>query len=237
MTREEREKERRLRQIRARHAAMKKKRRRQRAFLRFCIYTLLLLILAAGVLAVRLILWRPHIDGSSIEIPAWIDVQLIDPNPFSRPQTPLEEVKGIVVHYTANPGTSAQKNRNFFNNLAKQDPNGKTTSVSSHFVIGLDGEIIQCVPLTEIAYASNNRNIDTISIECCHPDESGKFTAETYQSLVRLTAWLKSEFHLKKNDIIRHYDVKGKPCPLYFVEHEDAWKQFKKDVDVYKEEH
>ena len=235
MTREEREKERRLRQIRARHAAMRKKRRRRRALLRFCVYAVLSLILVAAISAVRFFLLKPHVDAGAVEIPDWIDVQLIDPNPFSRPQTPLEEVKGIVVHYTANPGTSAQKNRNFFNNLAKQDPDGNTQSVSSHFVIGIDGEIIQCVPLTEIAYASNDRNIDTVSIECCHPDESGQFTDATYQSLIKLTAWLKSEFHLKSDDIIRHYDVKGKPCPLYFVEHEDAWKQFKKDVEKYKE--
>lgn len=25
----------------------------------------------------------------------------------------------------------------------------------------------------------------------------------------------------------------GKKCPLYFVEHEDAWEQFHKDLDTY----
>ena len=28
----------------------------------------------------------------------------------------------------------------------------------------------------------------------------------------------------------------GKKCPLYFVEHEDAWEQFHKDLDTYIEE-
>ena len=32
--------------------------------------------------------------------------------------------------------------------------------------------------------------------------------------------------------MIRHYDVTGKICPKYFVEHEDAWEQFKADVKV-----
>ena len=27
--------------------------------------------------------------------------------------------------------------------------------------------------------------------------------------------------------VIRHYDVKGKLCPLYYVEHPEAWEQFK----------
>ena len=35
---------------------------------------------------------------------------------------------------------------------------------------------------------------------------------------------------LNENDVIRHYDVTGKICPKYFVEHENAWKQFRKDV-------
>jgi len=30
--------------------------------------------------------------------------------------------------------------------------------------------------------------------------------------------------------VIRHYDITGKICPKYFVENEDAWKQFKSDV-------
>ena len=91
---------------------------------------------------------------------------------------------------------------------------------------------MQCIPTSEMAYASNNRNSDTIAIECCHPDADGKFTQETYDSLVELTAWLCQKFGLDADDVIRHYDVTGKLCPLYFVDHEDAWKQFKKDVDA-----
>ena len=35
---------------------------------------------------------------------------------------------------------------------------------------------------------------------------------------------------LSPKDVIRHYDVTGKACPKYFVDREDAWKQFRKDV-------
>jgi len=52
----------------------------------------------------------------------------------------------------------------------------------------------------------------------------------TYQSMVQLTAWLCNRFGLTSQDVIRHYDVTGKICPKYFVEHEDAWEQFKADV-------
>ncbi|MBQ4315113.1 MAG: N-acetylmuramoyl-L-alanine amidase, partial [Lentisphaeria bacterium] len=95
----------------------------------------------------------------------------------------------------------------------------------------LDGEIVQCVPTAEIAYASNDRNLDTVSIETCHPDESGQYTDATYDSLVHLTAWLCKKFDLTSEQVIRHYDVTGKICPRYFVEDESAWEQFKVDVE------
>ena len=141
-----------------------------------------------------------------------MDIQLLDVNPYSRPGTTIDHVNGIVVHYTANPGSTAQDNRDYFNGLK----DSHETSASSNFVIGLEGEIIQCIPTWEMAYASNDRNVDTISIECCHPDENGKFTDATYRSLVQLTAWLCAKYDLTADQVIRHYDVTGKICPKYF---------------------
>ena len=37
---------------------------------------------------------------------------------------------------------------------------------------------------------------------------------------------------LDAEDVIRHYDVTGKICPKYFVENEDAWSNFKEDVQA-----
>ena len=158
-----------------------------------------------------------------------LDVELLTVNPYSRPGTALEKVNGIVIHYTANPGATAIANRNYFENLKDTH----TTKASSHFVVRLEGEIVQCIPTAEIAYASNDRNSDTISIECCYKNEDGSFEQATYDSVIRLTAWLCEKFGLTSEDVIRHYDVTGKLCPLYYVEHEDAWTQFKKDVDTY----
>lgn len=157
------------------------------------------------------------------------EVDLLPINEYSRPGTALTEVNGIVIHYTANPGTTARQNRDYFAGLAESHK----TSASSHFVIGLSGEIIQCIPCNEIAYASNDRNSDTISIECCIPDETGKFNDSTYQSLVQLTAWLVGRYDLTVEDVIRHYDVTGKNCPKYFVEHESAWETFRSDISAY----
>lgn len=155
-----------------------------------------------------------------------IDVELLTPNEYSRPGIATNKITGIVVHYTANPGATAMNNRDYFEGLK----DSHITKASSNFVVGLDGEIVQCVPTWEMAYASNSRNIDTVSIECCHPDETGKFNEKTYQSMVKLCAWLCLKFDLDENDVIRHYDVTGKNCPKYFVENETAWKQFKSDI-------
>ncbi len=165
-------------------------------------------------------------DGEPIELPDWIITDHLPKNEYSRPGTKTDKIVGIVVHYVGNPNTTAKANRDYFASLAVTG----ATSASSNFIIGLDGEIIECVPLGEVAYCSNNRNSDTVSIECCHPDETGEFTPETYASLVRLCRWLAEVYEIEKDGIIRHYDVTGKLCPLYFVEHEDEWESFKNEV-------
>lgn len=161
-----------------------------------------------------------------------LDVQLLTVNEYSRPGISTDGVQGVVVHYTANPGSTAQNNRDYFESLKDT----KDNQVSSNFIIGMEGEIIQCIPTSEIAYASNSRNNDTVSIECCHPDETGEFTEATYDSLVELVAFLCGKFNLTTDDVIRHYDVTGKECPKYFVDHEDKWQEFKEDVAKYIQE-
>lgn len=170
------------------------------------------------------------LKAEELQIPDWIDSQIIHKHTTARTGIKLTDIKNIVVHYVGNPNTTAQNNRDYYDNI--------TTTVSSHFIVGLEGEIIQCVPLYEKSAASNNRNKDTISIEVCHPDDTGEFNEETYESLISLISWLCNEFSLDENDIIRHYDITGKICPKYYVENEDEWENLKNDVkeklDEYK---
>ena len=151
-----------------------------------------------------------------------MDVQIIPVDGVSRRGQQLEDVQNIVIHYVANPGSTAQQNHDWYANPESE--------VSSHFLIGLEGEVIQCIPLDEFSSASNHRNRDTISIEVCHPDETGKFTGESYHSLVQLTAWLLDVSGLTAEDVIRHYDITGKDCPRYFVANEDSWQVFLEEV-------
>ena len=159
----------------------------------------------------------------------YIDVQHLTPNEYSRPCIPSDGVRGIVIHYVGNPGSSAQSNRDYFEGLKDSGE----TYASSNFIVGLEGEVIQCIPTNEIAYCSNERNSDTVSIEVCHETADGKFNNNTYSSLVNLTGWLCMYLDVSPKDVIRHYDVTGKICPKYYVEHEDAWDTFIDDVKVW----
>ena len=191
-------------------------------------FALLCLALVLGSAAVGIWWGTRGLPGEDIAVPDYVEQDYIPVNDWSRPGTPLEDINAVVIHYVGNPGTTARANRNYFASLSS----GKEgTYASSHFVVGLEGEVVQCVPLTEVAYASNTRNGDTVSIEVCHPDETGEFSPVTYGRCVELAAWLCREFKLDpETDVSRHYDVTGKECPLYYVEHPEAWERLKADV-------
>ncbi len=210
----------------------RRRRRKRKLILKRIVCFLLLLSLAAGAVFGGVKIYKTVKGGGNtsaklekikaIEIPDWIDEQLIHLHTTARTGTELDGVKNIVIHYVGNPNTTAQNNRDYFDK--------DSTEVSSHFLVGLEGEIIQCVPLWEKSAASNWRNSDTISVEVCHPDDTGKFNDTTYDSVIKLTSWLLKELGLDESAVIRYYDIAEKLCPLYYVEHEDAWNQMKKDI-------
>lgn len=208
---------------------MKKRKNRNKIKSRLKTGLIILLIVFVALLGYKMIFADKYKEKESEEIDAskpTIDVELLTVNPYSRPGLSTNKIKNIVVHYTANPGSTAIGNRNYFEGLK----DSKITQASSNFVVGLEGEIVQCVPTWEIAYASNDRNIDSVSIEFCHIDETGKPNEATYNSLVNLCAWLCLKFDLNQEDVIRHFDVSGKNCPKYFVEDESAFIVLKEDI-------
>ena len=164
-----------------------------------------------------------------------IQEMFLTPNKYSRPQIPLKEVKKIAVHYVGNPNTSALANRNYFENCKE---GGRY--VSSHYIVGLKGEVIQCIPTDEWSYCTNQANGYSISIECCHPKSDGIFNDSTYVSLCELCAMLLKKFNLTTNDLIRHYDITQKTCPLHWTPTKyqseavatARWNRFKQDVQT-----
>ena len=129
----------------------------------------------------------------------------------NRPKTHRSRTTAIAVHWVANPNSTAMANRNYFNTTSR--------AVSSNYIIGLQGEILCCIPDEETSWCTNEANSYTVSVECCHPDWTGCFTGKTYTSLVELTARLCQKYHLdpQNGGVIRHYDVTRKICPKWFV--------------------
>jgi N-acetylmuramoyl-L-alanine amidase len=174
---------------------------------------------------------------------------LLTKNKYSRPGTALKSVKGVVIHWVANPGTSAMANRNYFENLQDQPPGlppDRYRYASTHYITDIGGEVIRCVPEEEVCYhvgadkysnealrrLSGYPNNCTIGIELCHPKADGKFSGATLRSCRELVSFLLSKYGLDKEDLWRHFDVTGKICPKYFVEHTDEWDAFKASIQT-----
>lgn len=155
-----------------------------------------------------------------------IEQRLLTPNKYSRPQTKIGVIKNIVIHWVGNAGSSAIANRNYFESLKD-----KEKYASSHYIVGLEGEVVQCVPENEVAYHGNDANSYAIGIENCHPDWEGKFNDKTYASLVELCADICKRYNLDPmTAMIRHYDVTRKDCPKYYVGNVKEWEKMKSDV-------
>ena len=146
-------------------------------------------------------------------------------------------IKWLVIHYTANDGDSAKGNGNYFKN--------NKPKASAHYFVD-DDVIVNSVPDDYIAYAvggkkyNNNggkyygvcTNTNSLSIELCDTKRNGKsdLSSETRKNAIELARHLCKKYKIDKNHIIMHYQVNGKLCPKYFVEDTKAWKKFKDDI-------
>lgn len=167
------------------------------------------------------------------EMRSLIADKLLDINKYSRPANKYldkgvsrQKITKIVIHYVANAGTSAINNRNYFNNL----PKNEKIYAGAHYIVGLEGEIIRCIPDNEIAYHAGNADVNacSIGIEVCHPDKTGRFSYKSYLSLLKLVSWLCDKYDISADNVIRHYDVTGKACPIYYIDNPSEWRLFKK---------
>lgn len=163
-------------------------------------------------------------------------------NKYSRPGTKIDKMKGIVIHWVANPGTSAAANRNFFESRKAR----KKGYGSAHEIIDLNGDVVLCIPLDEMAYGAGSEtytkraqhylgkypNNCTYHIECTHVDLEGRMTPETYNTLIHRVVDLCIRFELKPHfnqDLWLHQEVVGwKDCHRLFVRNTTLWHDFQK---------
>ena len=152
----------------------------------------------------------------------------------------MDRVNGIIIHGTACPSATAQNIRDYFDRLADE----KKRFASSQYVIGLEGEIIECMPANEVAWhcgsktytelkkqylGRGNPNYCTIGIELCHAKNDGKFNHATLECAAKLVKYLREIFLIgnRGKRILTHKEVVGwKDCPTFFVNHPDEWLKF-----------
>jgi N-acetylmuramoyl-L-alanine amidase len=172
-----------------------------------------------------------------------IRVDLLTPNPSSRPGLAIRRVDALVLHWVGNPGTSAEANRRYFESL--KDGSARA---SAHYIIDAK-EIVRCVPEAEVAYhcgqvggqpyapwaaarwGGEHPNLYTIGIEHAHPDWVGVWEPKTVAHSRWLCAGLCWQYGLDPlTDIVRHFDITGKPCPQWFVAVPTELDHFRRSV-------
>jgi N-acetylmuramoyl-L-alanine amidase len=174
---------------------------------------------------------------------AWIE-KFINVNQFSRSGKKLNTVKKIVVHYTANPGASAENHYRYFNTL-------KDRYASAHIFVDKT-EAINIIPLGEVAYHAGDiqkHNADgtpyrgvkellpsanylSIGVEMCI-EKDGTFHPDTITRTEDVFVELCKKFNLDPMcDIVRHFDVTAKNCPSPWVKDEQQFAQFKQRVNA-----
>lgn len=146
-------------------------------------------------------------------------------------------IKYLVYHYTANDGDTDEANAKYFhNNVVKAsahrfvDDDSVTISVPDNYVAwhcggGLQGS-------KGHTYYKKCTNTNSIGIEMCDTKRNGKYevTPKTRTNAIALGKELVKKYGIKKENVIRHYDVTGKNCPAYFVKDEEAWKKFRDEI-------
>ena len=146
-------------------------------------------------------------------------------------------IKFLVYHYTANDGDTDENNANYFhNNVVKAsahrfvDDDSVTISVPDNYVAWHCGGGIQGNGGHKFHKICTNTN--SIGIEMCDTIRNGKIevTSKTRANAIELGKQLVKKYGIKKDHVIRHYDVTGKLCPLYYVKDEEAWKKFRNEI-------
>lgn len=171
-----------------------------------------------------------------------IKEMFLTPNKWSRPQIKMQKIKGIVIHWVANTNSSAIANRNFF----ESRKNGTLNFGSAHYIVGINGEIIKCLPDNEVSYHvggtytelaktkfESKPNSMMIGIECCHIKNNGEMSKETYDKVVELTANLIINYNLTNEDIYLHNHITGKDCHKWFVDNPKEFIKFKQNVELF----
>lgn len=156
---------------------------------------------------------------------------------------PYSAIRYIVIHYTANDGDHDESNAKYFQTAHKP-------AASAHYFVD-DDSVTRSVPDHYIAYAVGGKkytdtaatgggrlygivtNSNSISIEMCDTKRDGKYQATemTMANAAALCRKLMDQYNIDIDHVVRHFDVNGKHCPVYFMDNA-AWQEFKDRLRV-----
>lgn len=139
--------------------------------------------------------------------------------------------KYIVIHYTANGGTTAtaKSNARYFATTDRE--------ASAHYIIDEGDTVYCCVPPWNAAWAVGDKgkgrlkgvvtNYNSISVETVsHSNTDGYYIPDkTIENTVEFVRQLMKEYDIPISNIVRHYDVTEKLCPLPYVD-DEKWNKF-----------
>ena len=146
----------------------------------------------------------------------------------------LSSIESLALHWTEGSTDTARNEADYF-------ATGNTRSAGAHIFIDYEGFTSLSVPLRRTAWAVNSsgfdegayygvyNNFNTISIELCGLKDISDFNGYRFPSKEQLVSLSRIVRYLHKkcpncHDIVRHYDIKKKPCPLPYVECNDEWR-------------
>lgn len=174
---------------------------------------------------------------------ALYNIDYVEKNKYSRPGIPLLDVRGIVIHWTANPGATDTGHQDYFDG----DDGGGERYASAHMFVDKDSATL-IVPVNEVAYHANERackidklkgeskgykgnaNVTTLGLELCI-EKDGSIHPDTLARAEKIVAEWVEKYKLNPvNDVYRHYDVTGKNCPRPWVEDFALYKKFRNNV-------
>ena len=147
-----------------------------------------------------------------------------------------DDIRYIVIHYTANNGDTAKNNADYFGRVS--------VGASAHYFVD-EQTIWQTVKDEDTAWHCGGgrqgwdtgsakfykvcTNSNSIGIEMCSDVVAGKMslTLPTITNTVALTKYLMKKYDLPIENVVRHWDVTGKACPLPMVgQNNKIWLDF-----------
>ena len=137
------------------------------------------------------------------------------------------DIKYIVIHYTANDGDTAMSNAKYFASGSR--------GASAHYFVD-SKNIVQSVKDNFVAWAVGGNkyndvaktgggkfygkctNSNSLSIEICDDIKNNAIypTEATINNVVELVRTLMKKYNINISNVIRHFDVTGKKCPMYW---------------------